>query len=107
MFIKNQEFKDEDTLLEAMFDFDIGIKSSYVQAEIEKINKELSENIEYQKYKDSLTDEDDKSELYIEERDLRLAEIFMLRFDSFIIDSAKLYGVKAGLRELLYEIDMV
>ena len=40
MFIKNQEFKDEDTLLEAMFDFDIGIKSSYVQAEIEKINKE-------------------------------------------------------------------
>ena len=94
-------------MLEAMFDFDIGIKSSYVQAEIEKINKELSENIEYQKYKDSLTDEDDKSELYIEERDLRLAEIFMLRFDSFIIDSAKLYGVKAGLRELLYEIDMV
>jgi len=107
MFIKNQEFKDEDTLLEAMFDFDIGTKSAYVQAEIEKIDEELSGNSEYQKYKDSLSDEDDKAELYIEERDLRLAEVFMQRFENFIIDSAKLYGIKDGARELLYEIDMV
>ena len=107
MFIKNQTFTDEDTLLEAMFDFDIGEKSPYTLAQIAEIDKELSENEEYQKYRDSLTDEDDKAELYIEERDLRLAEIFMEHFGSFVIDMCKLYGVKDGHRELLYEIDMV
>jgi hypothetical protein len=96
MFIKNQTFNDEDTLLEAMFDFEVAI-----------IDKDLEANTGYQKYKDSLTDEDDKAELYIEERDLRLAEVFMQRFDSFVIHSAKLYGVKNGERELLYEIDLV
>jgi hypothetical protein len=107
MFIKNQTFKDEDTLLEAMFDFDIGEKSAYTLALIAEIDKGLAENEEYIKYRDSLTDQDDKAELYIEERDLRLAEIFMQRFDSFVINSAKLYGAKGDQRELLYEIDMV
>lgn len=107
MFIKDQTFKDEDTLLEAMFDFDIGDKSAYTRALIAEIDKGLAENEEYIKYRDSLTDEDDKAELYIEERDLRLAEIFMQRFDSFQIKGAKLYGVKGAERELLYEIDMV
>jgi hypothetical protein len=107
MFIKNQTFNDEDTLLEAMFDFDIGDKSAYTLALIAEIDKDLAANEEYIRYRDSLTDEDDRSELYIEERDLRLAELFMQRFDSFVIDRAKLYGVKANKRELLYEIDMV
>jgi hypothetical protein len=107
MFIKNQTFKDEDTLLEAMFDFDIGEKSAYTMALIAEIDKDLAVHEEYIKYRDSLTDEDDKAELYIEERDLRLAEIFMQRFDSFVINRAKLYGAKGDQRELLYEIDMV
>lgn len=107
MFIKNQTFKDEDTLLEVMFDFDIGDKSAYTLALIAEIDKDLSENEEYIKYRDSLTDEDDKSELYIEERDLRLAEMLMERFDSFKVHMAKLYGVKGENSELLYEIDMV
>lgn len=107
MFIKNQTFTDEDTLLEVMFDFDIGERSAYTQALIGEIDKELSENEEYIKYRNSLTDEDDKAELYIEERDLRLAEIFMQRFDSFQVQSAKLYGLKGTDKELLYEIDMV
>lgn len=107
MFIQNQTFKDEDTLLEAMFDFDIGDKSAYTLALIADIDKGLQENEEYIKYRDSLTDEDDKAELYIEERDLRLAELLMQRFDSFQVQSAKLYGLKGSERELLYEIDMV
>ncbi|MBL7718219.1 MAG: hypothetical protein JNL72_05225 [Flavipsychrobacter sp.] len=107
MFIKNQTFSDEDTLLEAMFDFDIGRKSPLVQELVSAINQELEEHEEYKKYRDSLTDEDDKAELYIEERDLRLAEIFLQRYDSFVIHSARLYGVKDDARDLLYEIDMV
>lgn len=107
MFIKNQTFKDEDTLLEVMFDFDIGEKSAYTLSLIAEIDKGLAENEEYIKYRESLTDEDDKVELYTEERDLRLAEIFMARFDSFQVQSARLFGLKGSERVLLYEIDMV
>jgi hypothetical protein len=31
----------------------------------------------------------------------------MKRFDSFVIESPKLFGVKDGKRELLYHIDLV
>jgi hypothetical protein len=107
MFIKNQSFKDEQTLLDAMFDFNIGTASSFTEELVAKINADLETNEEYQGYRESLTDEDDKAELYMEERDLRLAEIFMQHFDSFQIDHAKLFGIKDGERTLLYEIDMV
>jgi hypothetical protein len=107
MFIKNQSFNDEETLLDAMFDFNIGTVSAYTQALIDDINAHLAASKEYQEYLGTLTDEDDKVELYQEERDLRLAEMFLERFDSFAIDNAQLFGIKDGNRELLYEIDMV
>jgi hypothetical protein len=107
MFIKNQSFNDEETLLDAMFDFNIGTVSAYTQALVDEINAQLAASKEYQEYLRTLTDEDDKVELYQEERDLRLAEKFLERFDSFAIDKAQLFGIKDGNRELLYEIDMV
>ncbi len=107
MFIKNQSFKDEETLLDAMFDFNIGTTSPYVQEEVKKIDKDLETSEQYQEFKASLEDEDDKAELYMEERDLRLAEVFMKRFDSFMIDRAQLFGLEGTERVLLYEIDMV
>ena len=107
MFIKNNIFYDEDTLLEAMFDFNIGNVSPYIKAEIEKIDNDLKANDAYQQYVATLSDEDDRAELYIEERDLRLAEVLMNRFEQFVIERAKLFGVKDGKRTLLYEIDMV
>lgn len=107
MFIKNQSFKDEETLLDAMFDFNIGTTSEYTNQLIAEIDKQLEEHEEYKTYRDSLPDEDDKVELYTEERDLRLAEMFMERFDSFLIKDAKLYGVKDAEKTVLYTIDMV
>lgn len=107
MYIKRQTFKDEDTLLEMLFDFGLGLPSALIQGMIAEIDKGLEMNDAYKKYRDSLQDEDDRSELYIEERDLILADKLMSIYDSFIVDGQKLYGVKGTQRDVLYEIDMI
>ena len=107
MFIKNQTFKDEETLEEMIFDFALGEPSALVQELLAGIDKGLEDNIEYIKYRDSLQDEDDKEELYTDERQIRLAEKLMKRFDSFMVEAQKLYGIQANERSLLYEIDLV
>ncbi|MBN9485454.1 MAG: hypothetical protein J0H46_19055 [Bacteroidetes bacterium] len=37
MYIKNQQFKDEDTLFEVLFDFEIGEPSPYMQGVIDNV----------------------------------------------------------------------
>ncbi|HXS36711.1 MAG TPA: hypothetical protein VN721_08425 [Flavipsychrobacter sp.] len=106
MYIKDQIFKDEDTLLEMLFDFSLGTSSSLIQQMIADIDNDLLGNDAYIKYRDSLQDEDDRTELYTEERDLRLAEKLMQQFGSFAISNSKLYGIKKDGKELLYEIDL-
>ncbi len=107
MFIKNQTFKDEDTLLEMLFDFAIGDPSPLLNEMIAEIDKGLQNNTAYITYRDSLQDEDDKAELYIEERDLLLSEELMNKYDSFSIENKKLYAVKGQTKDLLYSIDFV
>lgn len=106
MYIKNQTFKDEDTLLEMLFDFSLGTPGKHVQQMIATIDKDLAANDAYIQYRDSLQDVDDRTELYEEERDMRLAEKLMKQFESFAVKDAKLYGIAGGERILLYEIDL-
>lgn len=106
MFIKNQTFKDEDTLLEMLFDFGLGTSSDYIKQLVAGIDKDLAENDAYQQYYNSLQDEDDRVELYTEERDLRLAEQLMGVFDRFVVEKYKLYGATEADRVLLFEIDL-
>ena len=107
MYIKNQVFKDEETLQEMLFDFSLGDPSAFMQALIAETDKELAANEKFTAYMNSLQDEDDRSELYIEERDLILSEKLMAMYDQFEVNKAKLYGVKDGKQELLYQIDLV
>ena len=106
MYIKNQSFKDEDTLHEMLFDFSLGNPSEIIKEHLSAIDKELETNTEYKKYLNSLTDEDDKLELQEEECSLRLAEKLLAEFDSFEVGSQKLYGIKSSARTLLYEMDL-
>ncbi len=107
MFIKNQFFKDEETLLEQLFDFGLGEPADIVQQLIAGIDKELEQNQAFREYKATLTDEEDILELDTEERMIRLAEKLMTQFDSFAVEKCKLYGIKGDERTLLYEIDLV
>lgn len=106
MFIKNQVFKDEDTLLEMLFDFNLGTASPLIGNMYADIDKGLEENTAYTTYRDSLQDEDDRLELFTEERDLRLAEQLMQMFDSFQVSDRKLFGLKDKEKTLLFEVDL-
>lgn len=107
MFIKNQVFKDEETLLELLFDFGLGDASPLISEMYANIDRDLEQNEAYKTYRDSLLDEDDREELYTEERDMRLAEQLMEMFTSFQVHARKLYGLKNDEKILLFEIDLV
>jgi len=106
MYIKNQKFSDEETLLEMLFDFSLGTRSAYAEQLVADIDKDLAENEKYIEYMKTLQDADDRAEVYEEERDMRLAEILMEQFESFEVKNSCLYGVKGNKAELLFEVDL-
>lgn len=106
MYIKNQKFNDEETLLEMLFDFGIGEPSALINSMVAEIDKELESNAAYKQYYNELDDADDRAELYTEERDLRLAERLMHEYDSFEVFAAKLFALKGNQRVLLYTLSL-
>lgn len=106
MFIKNQQFSDEENLLEQLFDFGLGEAAPEVQQMIREIDEEVSNNEAFQKYKASLSDEEEIMELDDEERRIRLAEKLMEQYDSFEVFKSQLFGIKQGAKTLLYSIDL-
>ena len=107
MFIANQTFKDEDTLLEMLFDFSLGDATSMILELQKKIERDLEQNEAYEQYRSTLTNEEDRLELETEERYIRLAEALMQQFDSFKVKQKMLFGLKDGRETLLYSIDLV
>lgn len=107
MYIKNERFSDEETLMEMLFDFSLGDPQPMILELQQQIEKDLAANEAYQTYHASLTDEEDRLELETEERLIRLAEALMERFDRFETKQQSLYGWKGNEQTLLYSIDMV
>lgn len=106
MYIQNQTFKDEETLLEQLFDFALGESTPEVTALMQAIDREVLEHKEFQEYKASLTDEEEIMELDDEERRIRLAERLMALYGGFEVSGNKLYGIKDADKILLYSIDL-
>lgn len=106
MFIKNQQFSDEENLLEQLFDFGLGEATPELQQMMRAIDTEVLQNQEFQKYKASLSDEEEIMELDDEERRIRLAERLMEMYDSFEVFKSQLFGIKDGVKTLLYSIDL-
>lgn len=106
MYIKNQKFSDEETLLEMLFDFGLGTRSAYTSELVALIDNELAQNEKYNELLSTITDVDDKAEVYEEERDMRLAEMLMTRFSSFEVYKSCLYGINETGKQLLFEIDL-
>ncbi|MBL7713301.1 MAG: hypothetical protein JNL13_12570 [Chitinophagaceae bacterium] len=106
MYIQNQTFKDEETLLEQLFDFGLGEATSEVAALMQVIDREVLDHKEFQEYKASLTDEEEIMELDDEERRIRLAEQLMALYEGFEVSGNKLYGIKGTDKTLLYSIDL-
>lgn len=106
MFIKNQSFKDEETLLDILFDFGLGDATAFTRQLMDKIEQDLASNAAFNEYRATLEGED-QEELDAEERRIRLAENLMQAFEHFVVKERKLYGVKDSQETLLYTIDLV
>lgn len=106
MFIKNQQFNDEENLLEQLFDFGLGEATAEVRQMMQEIDAEVLKNEAFQKYRASLSDEEEIMELDDEERRIRLAERLMANYDSFEVFKSQLFGIKEGNKTLLYSIDL-
>lgn len=106
MYIQNQTFNDEETLLEQLFDFSLGEATPEVMELMLAIDKEVLSNEVFQQYKATLTDEEEIMELEEEERSIRLAEKLMEQYESFEVAQNQLFGIKGGQKTLLYSIDL-
>lgn len=106
MFIKNQTFKDEETLLEILFDFDLGKPTPIITEKRKQIEEDLKDNQALRDYLASLEDEEERLEVATEERYIRLAEYLMQDFDRFKVEKGKLYGLKGDAQTLLSEMDI-
>ncbi len=107
MYIKNQRFTDEETLMEMLFDFSLGEASHTVSQIMQEIEEILGNNDTYQNYLATLTNAEDRQELETEERLIRLAEALQEKFSQFEIKDQRLFGVADDAYVLLYHIDMV
>lgn len=106
MYIQNQTFSDEETLLEQLFDFGLGEASADVNTMMQAIDQEVLSNKAFQDYRNTLTDEEDIMELDDEERRIRLAEKLMALYQSFVVEKNQLFGVQAAQKVLLFELDL-
>lgn len=106
MYIKNRQFKDEETLLEAIFDFSLGEASPLIQQLLTIIQTELLDDKEFQKYRATL-DEEEQEAIDDEAMQIRLAEKLIAQFHSFEIFKQQLFGLNDDKKTLLYAIDLV
>jgi regulator of replication initiation timing len=105
MYIKNQSFSDEDTLLEMIFDFALGEATEHITTITNGITAEMLESKELQAHLVTLEEED---RLALEDEILQenLARALMNDFTSFKVQDAKLYGVADSKETLLYSVDL-
>ncbi len=106
MYIQNQKFSDEETLLEQLFDFSLGEAEPAVMGMISEINQEVLNNKAFQDYKATLSDDEEIMELDDEERRIRLAEQLMAVYQSFEVEKNQLFGISGTGKILLYSIDL-
>ena len=106
MYIKNQQFKDADTLMEVLFDFEIGDPSVKMQTIIAEVEKAAIENQALQTQAATM-DEEDALELLDDWKRERTIHILLNDYSSFKVNDAKLYGKNESTEDLLYSIDLI
>jgi len=105
MYIKNQQFKDEDTLFEVLFDFEIGEPSPYMQGVIDNVVAKIDSDKAFFEHLDTL-EEEDRLELYDDVKREQIVKALRRSFTLFVVEKASFFGVDGKDRILLYSIDL-
>ncbi len=105
MFIKNQVFKDADTLLEMLFDFGLGEPAPLISDLLKQIEDAMKGDAALQEHLKSM-EEEDMLELEDDIRQENLSRALMQLFTSFKVHQARLYGINEDGETLLYSVDL-
>ena len=105
MFIKNQVFKDEDTLLEMLFDFGLGEPSPLISDLLQQIDAAMKGDADLQEHLKGM-EEEDMLELESDIQQENLSRALMQLFQSFKVQSAHLYGINDEGETVLYSVDL-
>ena len=107
MFIKNQKFSDEDTLMEMLFDFGLGDATPFMQQVIDEVNKKKEADTELAAHLQTL-EEEDRLELVADIQLEQQAKTLQRHFKSYTVFKSVLTGIKENGEEVqLYSVDLV
>lgn len=106
MYIQNQEFSDSETLIDMLFDFELGNASPWLQNLKTEIDAAVSANQAFTEFVATLTDEEERMEVQDEERRLQLAALLQEQFTAFEVKNNTLFAKNDKEVVVLYEIDL-
>jgi septal ring factor EnvC (AmiA/AmiB activator) len=106
MYIQNQEFSDSETLIDMLFDFELGNASPWLQTLKTEIDAAVSANQAFTEFVATLTDEEERMEVQDEERRLQLAALLQEQFTAFEVKNNTLLAKNDMEVVVLYEIDL-
>jgi len=106
MYIQNQEFSDSETLIDMLFDFELGNASPWLQTLKTEIDAAVSANQAFTEFVATLTDEEERMEVQDEERRLQLAALLQEQFTIFEVKNNTLLAKNDKEVVVLYEIDL-
>ena len=106
MYIQNQEFSDSETLIDMLFDFELGNASPWLQTLKTEIDSAVSANQAFTEFVATLTDEEERMEVQDEERRLQLAALLQEQFTAFEVKNNTLLAKNDMEVVVLYEIDL-
>ncbi|MFM2203742.1 MAG: hypothetical protein RLZZ605_706 [Bacteroidota bacterium] len=106
MYIQNQEFSDSETLIDMLFDFELGNASPWLQTLKTEIDEAVSANQAFTEFVATLTDEEERMEVQDEERRLQLAALLQEQFTAFEVKNNTLLAKNDKEVVVLYEIDL-
>jgi septal ring factor EnvC (AmiA/AmiB activator) len=106
MYIQNQEFSDSETLIDMLFDFELGNASPWLQTLKTEIDAAVSANQAFTEFVATLTDEEERMEVQDEERRLQLASLLQEQFTAFEVKNNTLLAKNDKEVVVLYEIDL-
>jgi septal ring factor EnvC (AmiA/AmiB activator) len=106
MYIQNQEFSNSETLIDMLFDFELGNASPWLQTLKTEIDAAVSANQAFTEFVATLTDEEERMEVQDEERRLQLAALLQEQFTAFEVKNNTLLAKNDKEVVVLYEIDL-
>ncbi len=108
MYVQNRVFSDTETLLEVLFDLELGVATPELEALYKSAGETLAGDAGHQTALAALTDEEDRLEAADETRREVVAALLQDTFSDFKVEDRKLWGLNAaGTPVLLAAIDLV